>query len=255
MDIISAIILAIIEGATEFLPVSSTGHLVLTASILNIPQTEFVKSLDLSLQFGSILSVVISYWRLLLDWNILKRLAVAFVPTGVVGLALYRVFKEVLLGNEEIVLWALLMGGVFIVLFELLYRERSTIDDLSRIPYKHCLLIGVCQTISIIPGVSRAAPTIISGLALGMKRKTIVLFSFLLAVPTMIAASGFDLLNSAATFSSNQVSLLLIGFVTSFFVALAAIRIFLGYVAKNNFIPFGIYRIMLVVMFYIFVIL
>jgi undecaprenyl-diphosphatase len=255
MDMISAIILAIIEGATEFLPVSSTGHLVLTASILNIPQTEFVKSLDLSLQFGSILSVVISYWRLLLDWNILKRLAVAFVPTGVVGLALYRVFKEVLLGNEEVVLWALLMGGVFIVLFELLYRERSTIDDLSRIPYKHCLLIGVCQTISIIPGVSRAAPTIISGLALGMKRKTIVLFSFLLAVPTMIAASGFDLLNSAATFSSNQVSLLLIGFVTSFFVALAAIRIFLGYVAKNNFIPFGIYRIMLVVMFYIFVIL
>jgi undecaprenyl-diphosphatase len=255
MDIISAIILAIIEGATEFLPVSSTGHLVLAASILNIPQTEFVKSLDLSLQFGSILSVVISYWRLLLDWNILKRLAVAFVPTGVVGLALYRVFKEVLLGNQEIVLWALLIGGVFIVLFELLYRERSTIDDLSRIPYKHCLLIGVCQTISIIPGVSRAAPTIIGGLALGMKRKTIVLFSFLLAVPTMIAASGFDLLNSAGTFSSNQMSTLLTGSVISFLVALAAIRIFLGYVAKNNFIPFGIYRTILVVVFYLFVIL
>jgi undecaprenyl-diphosphatase len=192
---------------------------------------------------------------LLLDWNILKRLAVAFVPTGIVGLALYRVFKEILLGNQEIVLWTLLIGGVFIVIFELFHRERSTFDDLSRIPYKHCLIIGVCQTISIIPGVSRAAPTIIAGLALGMKRKTIVLFSFLLAVPTMIAASGFDLLNSAATFSPNQVSLLLIGFVTSFFVALAAIRIFLGYVAKNNFIPFGIYRIMLVVMFYIFVIL
>ena len=255
MDIISVIILAIIEGATEFLPVSSTGHLVLATSILNIPQTDFVKSLELSLQFGSILSVVISYWRLLLDWNILKRLAVAFVPTGIVGLVLYRVFKEFLLGNQQIVLGALLLGGVFIVLFELLYRERSTIDELSRIPYKHCLIIGLCQIISIIPGVSRSAPTIIGGLALGMKRKTIVLFSFLLAVPTMIAASGFDLLNSAGAFSSSQVSTLLIGFVTSFFVALAAIRLFLGYVAKNNFIPFGIYRIILVVMFYLFVIL
>jgi undecaprenyl-diphosphatase len=255
MDIISAIILAIIEGATEFLPVSSTGHLILTAAILNVPQTDFVKSFELSLEFASILSVVISYWRLLLDWKILKRLAVAFTPTGIVGLLLYRVFKEVLLGNQQIVLWALFLGGAFLVLFELLYRERSTIDDLSRIPYKHCLLIGLCQTISIIPGVSRSAPTIIGGLALGMKRKTIVLFSFLLAVPTMIAASGFDLINTAGTFSSSQVSILLIGFVTSFFVALAAIRLFLGYVGRHNFIPFGIYRIVLVVMFYLFVIL
>ena len=255
MDIISAIILAIIEGATEFLPVSSTGHLILAAAILNVPQTDFVKSFELSLEFASILSVVISYWRLLLDWKILKRLAVAFTPTGIVGLLLYRVFKEVLLGNQQIVLWALFLGGAFLALFELLYRERSTIDDLSRIPYKHCLLIGLCQTISIIPGVSRSAPTIIGGLALGMKRKTIVLLSFLLAVPTMIAASGFDLINTAGTFSSSQVSILLIGFVTSFFVALAAIRLFLGYVGKHNFIPFGIYRIVLVVMFYLFVIL
>lgn len=255
MDIISAIILAIIEGATEFLPVSSTGHLILAAAILNVPQTDFVKSFELSLEFASILSVVVSYWRLLLDWRILKRLAVAFTPTGIVGLLLYRVFKEILLGNQQIVLWALFLGGAFLVLFELLYRERSTIDDLSRIPYKHCLLIGLCQTISIMPGVSRSAPTIIGGLALGMKRKTIVLFSFLLAVPTMIAASGFDLINSAGTFSSDQVGILLIGFVTSFFVALAAIRLFLGYVGKHNFIPFGIYRIVLVVMFYLFVIL
>jgi undecaprenyl-diphosphatase len=255
MDIISTIILAIIEGATEFLPVSSTGQLILAAAILNVPQTDFVKSLELSLEFGSILSVVISYWKLLLDWKILKRLAVAFFPTGIVGLLLYRVFKEVLLGNQQVVLWALLLGGLFLVLFELLYRERSTIEDLSSIPYKHCLLIGLCQTISIIPGTSRSAPTIIAGLALGMKRKTIVLFSFLLAVPTMIAASGFDLINSAGTFSLSQVGILLIGFVTSFFVALVSIRLFLGYVGKNNFIPFGIYRIIVVVVFYLFVIL
>jgi len=104
MDIVSAIILAIIEGATEFLPVSSTGHLILAAVVLNVPQTDFVKSFELSLEFASILSVVISYWRLLLDWKILKRLAVAFTPTGIVGLLLYRVFKEALLGNQQIVL-------------------------------------------------------------------------------------------------------------------------------------------------------
>lgn len=255
MDMISAIILAIIEGVTEFLPVSSTGQLILAAAILNVPQTDFVKSLELSLQLGAILSVVISYWRLLLDWKILKRLAIAFLPTGIVGLLLYRVFKETLLGNQQIVLWTLFLGGVFLVIFELLYRERSTIEDLSRIPYKHCLLIGLCQIMSIIPGVSRSAPTIIGGLALGMKRKTIVLFSFLLAVPTMIAASGFDLISSAGTFSSNEIGIMLVGFVTSLLVALVAIRLFLGYVGKNNFIPFGVYRIIVVVMFYLFVIM
>jgi undecaprenyl-diphosphatase len=255
MDMISAIILAIIEGVTEFLPVSSTGQLILAAAILNVPQTDFVKSLELSLQLGTILSVVISYWRLLLDWKILKRLAIAFLPTGIVGLLLYRVFKETLLGNQQIVLWTLFLGGVFLVIFELLYRERSTIEDLSRIPYKHCLLIGLCQIMSIIPGVSRSAPTIIGGLALGMKRKTIVMFSFLLAVPTMIAASGFDLISSAGTFSSNEIGIMLVGFVTSLLVALVAIRLFLGYVGKNNFIPFGVYRIIVVVMFYLFVIM
>jgi undecaprenyl-diphosphatase len=255
MDMISAIILAIIEGVTEFLPVSSTGQLILAAAILSVPQTDFVKSLELSLQLGAILSVVISYWRLLLDWKILKRLAIAFLPTGIVGLLLYRVFKETLLGNQQIVLWTLFLGGVFLVIFELLYRERSTIEDLSRIPYKHCLLIGLCQIMSIIPGVSRSAPTIIGGLALGMKRKTIVLFSFLLAVPTMIAASGFDLISSAGTFSSNEIGIMLVGFVTSLLVALVAIRLFLGYVGKNNFIPFGVYRIIVVVMFYLFVIM
>ena len=253
MDIIGAIILAIIQGITEFLPVSSTGHMILAAALLEIAQTDFVKSYELALQFGSILAVVFSYWRRFLDWNILKRIIVAFVPTAIIGFVLYRIYKGVLLGNSQVVLWALLLGGVFLVLFELFYREKSSFDDISRIPYKHCLLIGLLQCISIIPGTSRSAPTIICGLALGMKRKTVVLFSFLLAVPTMIVASGFDLVNSAGEFSSGQVGMLLTGFVISFLVALVAIKLFLGYVGKRNFIPFAVYRIFLVVLFYFFV--
>jgi undecaprenyl-diphosphatase len=152
-------------------------------------------------------------------------------------------------------LWALLLGGIFLVLFEWRYKEKSIIDDISKIPYTHCLLIGLFQAISVIPGVSRSAPTIMGGLALGMKRQTIVLFSFLLAVPTMIAASGFDLLNSYNEFSTGQVNILLVGFATSFLVALPAIKLFLNYVKKNNFIPFGVYRIALVIVFFLLVIL
>lgn len=254
MDLLSAIILAVVEGLTEFLPVSSTGHLIL-AAILNIAQTPFVKSFELALEFGSILAVVVLYWRLFLSVDVLKRLVVAFIPTGIVGLAIYRFFKDVLLGNQVVVLWALLLGGIFILLFEWRYKQRSEIDDIAKIPYTHCLLIGMCQAISVIPGVSRSAPTIMAGLALGMKRQTIVLFSFLLAVPTMAAASGFDLLMSYNEFSPGQVDLLAVGFVVSFLVALPAIKYFLEYVKKNNFIPFGVYRILLVVLFFVFVIM
>jgi undecaprenyl-diphosphatase len=255
MDLFDAIILAVVEGLTEFLPVSSTGHTILAAALLNIAQTPFVKSFELALEFGSILAVVVLYWRYFLKVQVLKRLIVAFIPTGIVGLLIYPFFKDVLFGNEQIVLWALLLGGVAIILFELTYNERYEIDDVSKIPYKYCLLIGVFQSFSVIPGLSRSAPTIMGGLALGMKRQTIVLFSFLLAVPTMIAASGYDLLLSFNQFSSGDVNLLLVGFVTSFLVAMPAIKFFLEYVKKHNFIPFGVYRILLVAVFYFFVIL
>ncbi len=255
MDYLSAIILAVVEGLTEFLPVSSTGHLILAATLLGLQQTAFVKSFELALEFGSILAVVVLYWRLFLNFEVLKRLAVAFIPTGIVGLLIYRIFKDVLLGNEHVVLWALLLGGIFIIAFEWRYKERSEINDIAKIPYVHCLLIGICQSISVVPGVSRSAPTIMAGLALGMKRQTIVLFSFLLAVPTMVAASGFDLLMSYSEFSSGQIDFLAVGFVVSFLVALPALKYFLEYVKKNNFIPFGVYRILLVVLFFFLVIL
>jgi undecaprenyl-diphosphatase len=255
LDLLSVIILAVVEGLTEFLPVSSTGHVILAATILNVTETPFVKSFELALEFGSILAVVVLYWRLFLDFEILKRLIVAFVPTGVVGVLIYPFFKNVLLGNDQVVLWALLLGGVFIILFEWRYKQRAEIHDIAKIPYVHCFIIGVFQSISVIPGVSRSAPTIMGGLALGMKRETVVLFSFLLAVPTMVAASGYDLLMSYNEFSSAQINLLLVGFAASFLVALPAIKLFLGYVRKHSFIPFGVYRIVLVALFFFFVVM
>jgi len=251
LDFFSAIVLAIVEGITEFLPVSSTGHTILAAVILGVQQTPFVKSFYLVLEFGSIVGVVALYWRLFLNVEILKRLIIGVIPTGIVGLLIYRTFKDFLLGNTQVVLWALLLGGIFLIVFEWRYKERATYDDVSKIPYKHCFLIGLFQSISVIPGLSRSTATITGGLVLGLKRQTIVLYSFLLAVPTMIAASGFDLMMSSAQFSSAQLELLIVGFVTSFLVALVVIKLFLSYIRTNNFIPFGVYRILLVVAFFL----
>jgi len=255
LSVLTAVLLAIVEAITEFLPVSSTGHTILAAVILGVQQTAFVKSFYLVLEFGSILAVVALYWRLFLNPEILKRLIVGVIPTGIVGILIYRTFKDVLLGNEQVVLWALLLGGVFLILFEWRYKERATYDDVAKIPYKHCFLIGVFQSFSVIPGLSRSTATITGGLYLGLKRQTIVLYSFLLAVPTMIGASGYDLVMSLNQFSPSQDNLLIVGATTSFLVALVVMKLFLSYIRNKNFIPFGIYRILIVIAFFILVIM
>lgn len=251
LTIFTAVILAIVEAVTEFLPVSSVGHTILAATLLGVQQTPFVKSFILVLEFTSILSVIALYWRLLLNLEILKRLIVGVIPTGIVGILLYRQFKDILLGNEQIVLWALLLGGIFLIIFEWRYKERTTYDDVARIPYKHCLLIGLFQSLSVIPGLSRSTATITGGLVLGLRRQTIVLYSFLLAVPTLVGASGYDLMMSAYQFSSAEQNVLVAGGVTSFVVALLVIRLFLRYIRTKNFIPFGVYRILIVIVLYL----
>ncbi|HKZ45515.1 MAG TPA: undecaprenyl-diphosphatase UppP [archaeon] len=254
MDFITAAILGIVEGITEFLPISSTGHMILASQLLNIQQTDFVKTFEIAVQLGAILSVVVLYWKsFFLNMKILKRLAVAFIPTGVIGFVLYRIFKQFLLGNTAIVLASLLFGGVFIILFEKFYPKKEKIEKMEKIPYRHCLVIGIFQSISIIPGVSRAAPAILGGLALGLKKRAIVEFSFLLAVPTFLAAAGYDLIQSAGGFSLGQLDLLAVGFVTAFAVAILAIKTFLNYIKKNNFTIFGIYRIIIALLFFAFV--
>lgn len=253
MSIIQAVIFGIVEGITEFLPVSSTGHLILTARILNITQTEFLKSFAIAIQLGAIMAVVMLYGRKIIQsWEISKRLLVAFLPTAVVGLILYKLIKKYLLGNNAVVLWALFIGGALLIIFELWHQEKiDARDSLESISYKQSFCIGLFQSIAVIPGVSRAAATIVGGLLLGLKRRTIVEFSFLLAIPTMCAATALDLLKSAPAFSRDQFLVLAVGFVVSFLVAILAIRFLLAFIKKHTFIPFGIYRILVAIAFWL----
>lgn len=254
MDFLQVIILGIVEGVTEFLPVSSTGHLILVSELLQIPTTEFLKTFEVTIQFGAILAVVLLYWKkLLFNREIMKRVLIALLPALGVGYIFYTTIRK-LLGSGETVVAALFVGGVIIILFELFRKEKEgTIEDITILSYKTAFFIGLFQALSVIPGVSRAGATILGGMFLGMKRKAIVEFSFLLAVPTMVAATTLDIVKNHALFSLPDVHLLLVGLLTSFLVALVAIKFLLRFVETHTFIAFGVYRIVIAILFLFFV--
>ena len=255
MTPLDAAILGIVEGIAEFLPISSTGHLVLASTLLGIANSDFTKSFEIVIQLGAILAVIVLYFRSFFDIELLKRIVVAFIPTGIIGLALYKVVKTYLLGNQAIVLWSLALGGIALIAFEYWYREApKATENVRAISYRQAVLIGLFQSLAIIPGVSRSAASIVGGLLVGIKRATIVEFSFLLAVPTMVAATGLDLVKNASLFSSGaNVLSLVIGFVISFVVALISIKWLLGFVRSHSFISFGIYRIVVAVLFFLII--
>lgn len=250
MSYLDAILLGLVEGVTEFLPVSSTGHLILASSLLGLEQTAFVKSFEIAIQFGAILSVVALYWRSFLDFETQKRLAIAFLPTAIIGLSLYPFIKSALIGNEVVVVWALALGGIALIVFEFLHIENPTASrGIAAISYAQAVAIGLCQSIAIIPGVSRSGATIVGGLLVGLPRITVVEFSFLLAVPTMLAATGLDLLKTSTVFTRDEWLTLGVGFVVSFGVALISIVWLLRFVRSHTFIPFGVYRVVLAILF------
>lgn len=254
MTIVQAILLGILEGATEFLPISSTGHLILAQHLLGIVESPFTTSFLITIQLGAIAAVVVSFWRSFLDIEVLKRLTAAFIPTAIIGFALYKLIKGFLLGSELTVVIALLIGGVLLIVFEYLHTERPDgADSLRAVSYRQAFAIGLFQSVAIIPGVSRSAATIVGGLMLGLRRTTIVEFSFLLAVPTMLVATGYDLLKTYSTFETGNIEVLVVGAATAFAVALFAIRFLLNFVKTRTFIPFGIYRIVLALVFLLFV--
>lgn len=252
MHIFQSIILGIVEGVTEFLPISSTGHMILAGHVLGITSDDFLKSFEIFIQLGAILAVVALYWKkLLLNKKIFLRVCAAFLPTAIIGLAVYKIVKTYLLGNMHVVLWSLLLGGIFLVIFEWQRKGKiSNISELENISYIQAFIIGLFQSIAIIPGVSRSAATIVGGLILGISRDVIVEFSFMLAVPTMVAATGLDLLKSGHSFTGSQAELLAIGFVTAFISAFFAIKFLLGYVKNHTFTSFGIYRILISLLFF-----
>lgn len=254
MTWLDSIILGALEGVTEFLPISSTGHLILASRLLGLESSPFLTSFQIAIQLGAIAAVVLLYWRSFLDLRFLTKLSVAFLPTGLVGLLVYPYVKGFLLENESVVVASLFIGGVILILFELFHTEKpESLEGPKQITYGQAFLVGCFQAIAIIPGVSRSAATIIGGLIVGMRRVTVVEFSFLLAVPTMLAATGYDLLKTADTFAFDDVGLLALGSVTAFLVALLSMRSLIALVKRYTFIPFGIYRIVLAALFFILI--
>ncbi len=249
MNIFQSLILGIIEGLTEFLPISSTAHLLVVGEFLKIENSEFLKTFSISIQLGAILSVVVLYWqRVMKNLSIIFKLAAAFIPTSIIGLIFYKIVKNYLMESLSLIAISLIIGGIIIFFFENWYakkgiKEDASDIDLNKISYKQSIILGIVQAIAIIPGVSRSGATIIGGLAQGIKRKTIVEFSFLLAIPTMLAATFLDVYKNLEVFSNTNLLLFLIGFISAFITAIISIKFLLKYVQKNDFKPFAWYRI------------
>lgn len=254
MNIVQALLLSIVEGISEFLPISSTGHLILASKLLSVAQTDFTKSFEIIIQLGAILAVVVIYFRKIVkNFGLWKKLLVAFIPTGIVGLILYKIIKTSLLGNYSIVIFSLFVGGVLMLVLERIFnsqtQEKGT-QELENVSLTKSALIGVVQSISVIPGVSRAAATIYGGMGVGLNRKTAVEFSFLLAIPTMLASSAFDFYKSRdMLLQSQNLGILLVGFIGSFITALITVKWLTNYVQKHTFVGFAVYRIVAAIAF------
>ncbi|MCX6754426.1 MAG: undecaprenyl-diphosphatase UppP [Candidatus Nomurabacteria bacterium] len=249
MILIHSIILGIVEGVTEFLPISSTAHMDIVRTILSIPSSEFIKSFEIIIQLGAILAVAIIYFRKVFSsWKNVKNIIIAFIPTGIIGFILYKLIKVFLLGNIWVEAIAILAGGIIIILFErhqIKQNEKEDETNLESLNTRQLLTLGIAQALAVIPGVSRSGAVIISGRAIGLNRKLITEFSFLLAVPTMLAATVYDMYKSGFSFSSSEWSSIAMGFIVSFATAFVVIKWLIEYVKKHTFMVFGWYRIVL----------
>lgn len=240
MTTLEAIIIAIVEGITEFLPVSSTGHMIITQELLGMEINDFVKAFTVNIQFGAILSVIVLYWkRFFQSLDFYFKLFVAFIPAAVIGFLLSD-FIDSMLENVAIVAVMLVLGGVLLIFVDKWFKNPAKDQSIT---YPTAFKIGLYQCIAMIPGVSRSAATIIGGMTQKLDRKTAAEFSFFLAVPTMFAASGYKLLQNYKTITSDNIDTLLIGNVVAFIVALMAIKFFITFLTKYGFKVFGYYRI------------
>jgi undecaprenyl-diphosphatase len=240
MTWLEAFILAVVEGLTEFLPVSSTGHMILTEGVLGMKSNDFVQAFIINIQFGAILSVVVLYWkRFFQSLKFYYKLFVAFLPAAVFGLLLND-YIEAALESVYVVAIMLVVGGVVLVFVDRWFNNPSEDQEVT---YNKALKIGFFQVIAMIPGVSRSAATIIGGMTQKLTKKTAAEFSFFLAVPTMAAASGYKLLKNYEAINVDNIGILIFGNVIAFIVALFAIKSFISYLTKHGFAVFGYYRI------------
>jgi undecaprenyl-diphosphatase len=245
MSILEAVIIAIVEGITEFLPVSSTGHMIIAQSLLGMESTEFVKAFTINIQFGAILSVIVLYWkRFFQTVDFYVKLLIAFLPAAVIGF-LASDYIDAMLESVFVVAVMLVIGGVFMLFVDKWFNKPEENQEMD---WKRALKIGFFQCIAMIPGVSRSMATIVGGMSTKLSRQNAAEFSFFLAVPTMAAASGYKLMkligepNGVQLLSDNLLTLI-IGNIVAFIVAMAAIKFFIGFVTKFGFKAFGYYRI------------
>jgi undecaprenyl-diphosphatase len=250
MTTFQSIILGVVEGLTEFLPVSSTGHMILVSHFLRIIDSVTLTTFEIVVQCGAILAVVVSYHKKLFNIETIKKLTVAFIPTGLAGVIIFPYIKH-LLGNQKLVALMLLIGGIIILLVERRHAHhqkehaKKDILDIADISYKQALSLGTFQALAIIPGVSRSGAVIVGGLLQNISRKALVEFTFLLAVPTMFVATLYTILKKHNELSLDSVSPIIIGTIVSFAVSFLVIRLALSYIRKHSFAVFGWYRIII----------
>lgn len=258
MTIIQSIILGIVEGITEFLPISSTAHIDFARMFLGVPTTPFLKSFIILIQLGAILAVFVLYFKKIFSsTTYIKNIIIAFIPTGIIGFLLYKIIKKFLLANTLLAIIMLIVGGIIILYFEhkrgnrRLVEEKENIDDLTT---KELLTLGLAQALAVVPGVSRSGAVIVCGRAIKLSASLITEFSFLLALPTMFFASAYDVYKSGITFSANEIYLIVIGLIVSFLVALLVIKWLIGFVKSHSFKVFGWYRIIfgIILLFVVF---
>jgi undecaprenyl-diphosphatase len=245
MTIFDSIILGIIEGFTEFLPISSTGHLIVASEFLGIDQTNITKAYEVIIQFAAILAVVLNYREkfTIKKIDLWTKVFLAFLPIGIVGYIFSDQIKE--LFSIQVVAIMFIIGGIIFLLVEKFFipNETNLIDDIEQVTFKQAMVIGFAQIFALVPGTSRAGSTIIGALLVGLSRRASAEFSFLLAFPVMSAVTAYDLLKHYKEFSDTNLLTLGVGFVVSFVVAYLTIKLFLAFLEKFTFVAFGIYRI------------
>ena len=244
MDIFQAIIIGIIEGFTEFLPISSTGHMIVASKFLGVSQDVLTKAYEVIIQFAAIMAVILIYREKVTfkKIDLWQKLFVAFLPLAVIGF----IFKDhiKMLFTVEVVASMFIIGGILFLILEYFYEEKEWhINDVEQVSYKQALWVGIAQIFSLIPGTSRAGATIVGGLLVGLDRKASAEFSFLLAIPVMAAVTGYDLLKHYQDFADANWGAFVVGFITAFIVAYLTIKLFLAFIQRFTFVAFGIYRI------------
>ena len=245
MSTFEAVIIAIVEGITEFLPISSTGHMIIAEALMNMPKgDQFTKTYTVAIQLGAILAVVVLYWRKFFDfarWQFYVKLIIAVIPALILGFLFSDKIDE-LLESPLVVAITMLLGGIILLFIDKAF-SRPRIEREEQISYRRAFIIGIWQTIAMIPGVSRSAASIIGGMQQNLTRSLAAEFSFFLAVPTMCAATGYSMLKEYKNIDSGEIRLLLIGNLVAFIVALLAIKFFISFLQRYGFKLFGYYRI------------